>query len=141
MPCSQSNMTLSSFCGLHDFKVILTCKSAFCGLHASGPTTSQSIAGDHENGRITVDIAKWIKLIRVLQPSFAVPIHDAVSLLEMSHKKRKLAYTRSEVWYKQSLESVSSNSCTALAPASLNLPVQTTYVDLVPQNENTRAFH
>ncbi|GET89646.1 hypothetical protein, conserved [Leishmania tarentolae] len=138
-PCIEARMPLSTYCGLSGYKTVLTLRSSFNGLHASGLSTDSAVAGDNAKGRVVVSFEKWRDVVRATQPTLAVTVHESVPLCESLNKRRRVATNRSETWLAKT-EKTSDLGCTILPTISAGHAHDGGYIDAVPRGENSYEF-
>lgn len=101
-PLSNGRMRLTEFCGLQDYKVILTSHNSFCGLRASSVSASSSgkvtVSANHEKGKLTLSPQRFLEIANYVQPDCVVCPFEASPLYEASERKRKISAIRSGKW-------------------------------------------
>lgn len=133
--CTESGMSLSAYCGLGEYKTVLTVRSAFHGPHASASSTDAAVAGDNEKGRTVVSMDKWREVVEATQPCIAVAPYDSYPLCEPLSRRRRVAATRSETWLGKT-EGTAVAGCTVLPCVSATAEHDCGYVDAAPRGEN-----
>nr|CCD12830.1 unnamed protein product [Trypanosoma congolense IL3000] len=96
--CASTQRGFTEFCGLADFKLILTVRSSLVGMHASAPASDTAVSGDHGKGRLSFHSGQWLELITSLRPTMAVTLYDSVPLHELNPRRRKTTSNRSLKW-------------------------------------------
>jgi queuine tRNA-ribosyltransferase accessory subunit len=139
-----TNKSFAAFCCLDEFKVLLNVRSPFIGTHTSAPSSEQSIAGDHDTGRIVVSVKKLNDIATSIRPDWMVGLSDSGCLDEQPpSKKRRTATDRSCRWFQSfvSGDDAPVGAQNILVPATVarngKPDVQTAglYMDMVNQNE------
>lgn len=137
-PCKESSMSFASFCGLSDFRVVLTNRSSFLGLHPSAPSTDAGIAGVHEKGRIQVTVKRLKEVVTAIRPQVVLGISESFPINDSHSRKIKTALTRTEKWTDQINSLGVSDDCLIIKPFTVE--GESGYIDAIPRNENTREF-
>lgn len=136
-PASLTGTPFLDFCGLHGFNTILTFRSCFQGLHSSAPSTDATFSADHDKGRIALNTKKWMDIVAVVKPAFAVCPSDSIPLSEPSEKKRKAVAIRNGKWEICAKEVPSVTHI--LYPDSF-LDKESIFISTIPGNENLFEF-
>lgn len=144
--CTKLGVSFASFCGLPDYKVVLTLRTSFLGLHQSAPSTDAGIAGDHERGRTALSVAKWNEVVAAVRPNVAVALSESTPLSEPVSKKRRTAATRTMDWVKRTREGKAEaqkgdSSCDyELVEPMLTANGSAGFLDMFSRNENVREL-
>jgi queuine tRNA-ribosyltransferase accessory subunit len=142
-----TNLPFAAFCGLRDFKVLLSVRSPFIGSHTSTASSEQGIAGDHDTGRLVITVEKLKEIDAAIQPDGIIGLSDAGCVDEPPSKKRRTATDRSCRWHDQLVSSHDELVSKVVVPAtvirnSAKLCVAGTagvHIDFANQNETFGA--
>ncbi|EKF98579.1 hypothetical protein TCSYLVIO_010521 [Trypanosoma cruzi] len=115
-PCKKANQGFAEFCGLGEFRTILTVRSPHIGMHASAPATDAGLCANHEKGRISLGMDKWKEMVLPLRPEIAVLPYDSVSINEPQKKRRRTAMTRSAKWATSADSLQGNGNCKLMKP-------------------------
>ncbi|RHW72447.1 queuine tRNA-ribosyltransferase [Trypanosoma brucei equiperdum] len=116
--CKKAGKSFAEFCGLGEFRVILTVRSPYVGAHASVSASETAVFGVHEKGRISFSNESWAEIVKSVMPNMAITLYDSVPLHEQHSKRRKTASTRSLKWAK-SAECAPDTGCELIKASSV----------------------
>lgn len=137
-PVKASQTSFLDFCGLGGFRSILTCRSAFQGLHTSATGSEGVVAAIHEKGKITLDTCKWADMLAVLRPSVAVCPHESIPFSETSERKRRVIHEKNTKW--EAFAQSGATKETVIAFPDSVTEHEAFFVDSLPGNVNLREF-
>lgn len=153
-PLSHGKLSLTEFCGLPNYKMILTAHNCFYGLRATTVSASSSgkvtISANHEKGKLILSPQKFMEIAMCLKPDCLVCPFEASPLCEPSERKRKTSILRSTKWEEEvqrELVAVETNNwpvnaffCDTVVCSSSASEKNMVFVSSLPGNENLQEF-
>lgn len=153
-PLTQGGISLCQFCGLSDFKSILTLHNCFHGLRSTATSVSNSgkttISSTYEKGKLSLNLQKFIEIASCIHPDCMVCPHEAIQLCESAERKRKATAVRNSKWKEEITDAMASVDVTnrpknvffsdtnALSPSGAECNM--IFISSLPGNENLEEF-
>lgn len=153
-PLTQGRMTLCQFCGLSNFKTILTVHNCFNGLRSTNISVSNSgkasISSTHEKGKLSLNLQKCIEIASCIHPDCMVCPHEAICLCESAERRRKSSAVKNAKWKEEITDALTSvnvinrpkklffSDTSAHSPSGAESNM--IFISSLPGNENLEEF-